>query len=103
LSNRHANLAVFKCALTIHNSLNMWTRSEQPLTHTRQTRYAVHCLTKGRIMTYTIRTARMTLATAQGVMATLDQGWDTDQIARAKAVLAHWARIRKNQAKKVTA
>jgi hypothetical protein len=54
-------------------------------------------------MNYPIRTARMTLATAQGVMATLDQGWDADQIARAKAVIAHWARIRKNQAKKVTA
>lgn len=54
-------------------------------------------------MKYTIRTARMTLATAQGVMATLGQGWDADQIARAKAVVAHWARIRRNQANKVTA
>jgi hypothetical protein len=54
-------------------------------------------------MTYTIRTARMTLATAQGVMATLHEGWDADQIARAKAVIAHWARIRKNQTKKETA
>jgi hypothetical protein len=53
-------------------------------------------------MTYTIRTARMTLATAQYVMAMLDQGFDADQIARAKAVIAHWERIRKNQAKKVT-
>ena len=53
-------------------------------------------------MNYTIRTARMTLATAQDVMATLDQGWDADQIARAKAVIAHWSRIRKNQAKKAT-
>ena len=54
-------------------------------------------------MTYTIRTARMTLGTAQGVMATLGQGWNADQIARAKAVIAHWSRIRKNQAKRVTA
>ena len=53
-------------------------------------------------MTYTIRTARMTLATAQDVIATLNKGWDSDQIARAKAVIAHWARIRKNQSKKVS-
>ena len=54
-------------------------------------------------MNYTIRTARMTLASAQDVMATLDKGWNADQIARAKAVIAHWSRIRKNQTKKVTA
>jgi len=53
-------------------------------------------------MTYTIRTAGMTLGTAQSVMATLDRGWTADQIARAKAVIAHWARVRRNQAKKVT-
>lgn len=53
-------------------------------------------------MKYKLNTARMTLATAQGVMATLDQGWEADQIARAKAVIAHWSRIRKNQAKKET-
>ena len=54
-------------------------------------------------MTYTIRNARMTLATAQYVMAMLHLGFDADQIARAKAVISHWERIRKNQAKKVTA
>jgi hypothetical protein len=52
-------------------------------------------------MTYTIRTARMTLATAKDVMAKLHEGWDAEQIARAKAVIAHWARIRKNQSKKM--
>lgn len=53
-------------------------------------------------MKYTIRTARMTLASAQDVMATLDKGWDSDQIARAKAVITYWSRIRKNQIKKGT-
>lgn len=50
-------------------------------------------------MVYTIRTAGMTLGTAKSIMATLNEGWNTDQIARAKAVIAHWARIRRNQAK----
>jgi hypothetical protein len=54
-------------------------------------------------MTYTIRTAGMTLGTAQSVMGTLNEGWTADQISRAKAVIAHWARIRRNQAKKKTA
>jgi hypothetical protein len=51
-------------------------------------------------MTYTIRTAGMTLGTAQSVMGTLDKGWTADQIARAKAVIAHWDRIRRNKAKR---
>ena len=51
-------------------------------------------------MTYTNHTAGMTLATAKGIMETLDRGWTADQVARARAVVAHWARIRKAQAKR---
>ena len=39
-------------------------------------------------------------ATAKGIMETLDRGWTADQVARARAVVAHWARIRKAQAKR---
>ena len=51
-------------------------------------------------MTYTNHTAGMTLATAKSIMETLDRGWTADQVARARAVVAHWARIRKAQAKR---
>jgi hypothetical protein len=52
-------------------------------------------------MSYTYRTAGMTLATAQGMLATPAK-WTPDQLARARAVAAHWARIRRRQARAVT-
>jgi hypothetical protein len=51
-------------------------------------------------MTYTIRNARMTLGSAMDVINRPEAGWSADQLARAKAVAAHWARIRRNQAKR---
>ena len=49
-------------------------------------------------MMYTYRTAGMTLATAQGMLATPGK-WTPDQLARARAVADHWARIRRRQAR----
>jgi hypothetical protein len=49
-------------------------------------------------MSYTYRTAGMTLATAQGMLAS-PANWTPDQLARARAVTAHWARIRRRQAR----
>jgi hypothetical protein len=55
-------------------------------------------------MTYTMRNARMSLADARDVLEHRSEaGWSPDQKARAKVVIAHWARIRRNQAKKETA
>lgn len=51
-------------------------------------------------MTYTIRTAGMTLGTAQSIINRPEAGWTEDQLARARAVANHWARIRRNQAKR---
>jgi len=51
-------------------------------------------------MTYTNHTAGMTLATARDMLARLGAGWTADQLARARAVVKHWDRIRRNQAKK---
>jgi hypothetical protein len=51
-------------------------------------------------MTYTIRNARMSLADARDVIEWRPEaGWTPDQKARARAVVAHWARIRRNQTK----
>ena len=49
-------------------------------------------------MSYTYRTAGMTLATAQGMLASPAR-WTPDQLARARAVAAHWDRIRRRQAR----
>jgi len=52
-------------------------------------------------MTYTIHTARMSLADAREVIEHRPAaGWTPDQQARARAVINHWARIRKAQAKR---
>ena len=51
-------------------------------------------------MTYSIRNARMTLGSAMDVLNRPEAGWSQDQLARAKAVAAHWARIRRNQAQR---
>ena len=51
-------------------------------------------------MTYTNHTAGMTLATARDILARPEAGWTPDQQARARAVVNHWARIRKAQAKR---
>jgi hypothetical protein len=48
-------------------------------------------------MTYTNHTAGMTLATARDMLARLEAGWTADQLARARAVVRHWERIRRNQ------
>lgn len=53
-------------------------------------------------MTYTNQTAGMTLATARDILARPDAGWSSDQTARARAVVNHWARIRRNQTKTAT-
>lgn len=50
--------------------------------------------------TYTNHTAGMTLGTARDILARIDAGWTADQIARARAVVNHWQRIRKAQARK---
>ena len=51
-------------------------------------------------MTYTNHTAGMTLGTARDIVEFRPSaGWTLDQQARARAVVAHWARIRRNQAK----
>jgi hypothetical protein len=50
-------------------------------------------------MQYTNHTAGMTLGTAKGILETPDKGWTADQRARARAVVNHWARIRKAQTK----
>ena len=51
-------------------------------------------------MTYTNHTAGMTLATARDIFEHRpDAGWSTDQQARARAVLNHWARVRRTQAR----
>ena len=49
----------------------------------------------------TLATAQGMLATAQGMLATPAK-WTPDQLARARAVAAHWARIRRRQARAVT-
>lgn len=51
-------------------------------------------------MTYTHRTAGMTLATARDILARPEAGWTADQRARALAVVNHWTRIRRAQAKR---
>lgn len=49
--------------------------------------------------TYTMKNAAMSLATAKHVMETKDtQAWSPSQVARAKVVVAHWARVRRTQA-----
>lgn len=54
-------------------------------------------------MQYTNHTAGMTLATARDIIEQRPSaGWTPDQQARARAVIAHWARIRKTQSKKTT-
>lgn len=52
-------------------------------------------------MRYTYRTAGMTLATAQDMLTTPGK-WTPDQLARARAVADHWARIRRRQARAAT-
>jgi hypothetical protein len=52
-------------------------------------------------MSYTYRTAGMTLAMAQAMLATPVK-WTPDQLARARAVAEHWARIRRRQARAAT-
>ena len=49
---------------------------------------------------YTNHTAGMTLATARDILARIDAGWTPDQLARARAVVSHWNRIRRTQAKR---
>jgi hypothetical protein len=51
-------------------------------------------------MTYTNHTAGMTLATARDMLTRINAGWTADQLARARAVVSHWDRIRRNQARK---
>lgn len=51
-------------------------------------------------MNYTHRTAGMTLATARDVLARPEAGWTADQRARALAVVNHWTRVRRAQAKR---
>lgn len=50
--------------------------------------------------TYTNHTAGMTLATARDIVNRPTAGWTIDQQARARAVVSHWERIRKAQAKR---
>jgi hypothetical protein len=51
-------------------------------------------------MMYTNHTAGMSLGTALDIMEHRPTaGWTPDQQARARAVIAHWARIRRNQTK----
>ena len=52
-------------------------------------------------MTYTNHTAGMTLATARDILARPEAGWTDDQRARARAVVNHWSRIRRTQAKTI--
>ena len=47
-------------------------------------------------MIYTMKNAGMTLSSAQNIML-MPETWDKSQVARAKVVVAHWARIRANQ------
>ena len=54
-------------------------------------------------MTYTNHTAGMTLATARDMLARISEGWTADQLARARAVVSHWERIRRTQAKRAKA
>ena len=54
-------------------------------------------------MTYTNHTAGMTLATARDMLARINAGWTADQLARARAVVNHWERIRRTQAKRAKA
>ena len=55
-------------------------------------------------MTYTNHTAGMTLATARGIIEHRpNAGWTPDQQARARAVIEHWARIRRAQARRAAA
>lgn len=49
---------------------------------------------------HTIRNARMTLADASHILSTPTANWTTDQLARARAVSKHWARIRKARTNK---
>ena len=52
-------------------------------------------------MTYTHQTAGMTLATARDIIEQRPTaGWTADQRARALAVINHWTRIRRAQAKR---
>ena len=51
-------------------------------------------------MNYTNHTAGMTLGTARDILARPAAGWTPDQTARARAVVSHWERIRRNQAKR---
>ena len=53
---------------------------------------------------YTNQTARMTLASAREIIEFRPTAqWTEDQQARARAVMAHWKRIRRNQARRATA
>ena len=54
-------------------------------------------------MTYTNHTAGMTLATARDMFARPTAGWTPDQLARARAVINHWDRIRRTQARRAAA
>lgn len=54
-------------------------------------------------MQYTHRTAGMTLATARDILDRPQAGWTADQRARAQAVVNHWTRIRRAQAKRAAA
>ena len=47
--------------------------------------------------TYTLHSACMTLGTARAMLAE-PGNYSADQLARARAVAAHWARVRKAQA-----
>ena len=51
-------------------------------------------------MSYTMKNAAMSLADARQLLANPQLGWSASQIARAKAVAAHWARIRASQQRK---
>lgn len=48
-------------------------------------------------MTYTYKTAGLTLSSARHILANLGLGWTPDQIARARAVAVYWARIAKHK------